>query len=247
MKIVFLGTNGWYSTETGNTACVFLDTEKYYMVFDAGDGIQKLDKYVSSDKPIYLFLSHFHLDHIYGLHLLTKFRFDQGIKIYGQKGTRKILGSLIRHPFTVALKELPINVEINELSEGAHTIPFPVTCKFLLHADPCLGYRISIDEKTVTYCTDTGICDNSLELSKNADVLIHECGTKAGFYLEKWPHTNPEEAATLAKRASVKRLFLFHFNPMIHASIAERKQAEAEARAIFKNSAAAMDDTSIDI
>jgi len=247
MKLEFLGTNGWYSSETGNTACVFLDTEEYYIVFDAGDGIQKLDKHVTSEKPIYLFLSHFHLDHIYGLHLLSKFRFKQGIKIYGQKGTRNILHRLIKHPFTVALKELPITIEIKDLSEGTHQVPFPVTCKFLLHADPCLGYSITIDGKTVTYCTDTGICENSLELAKNADVLIHECGTKPGFFLEKWPHTNPEEAATLAKSANARRLFLFHFNPMIHATIADRKQAEEEARRIFTNTVAAMDGISTDI
>ena len=247
MKLTFLGTNGWYSSETGNTACVFLDTEEYYIVFDAGDGLQKLDKHITEEKPIYLFLSHFHLDHIYGLHLLSKFRFKQGIKIYGQKGTRKILGNLIQHPFTVALKELPIHIEINELSEGSHQVPFPISCKFLIHADPCLGYRITIDGKIITYCTDTGICDNSLELSRNTDILIHECGTKAGFYLEKWPHTNPQEAATLAKKANARKLFLFHFNPMIHISIADRKQAEAEAREIFKNTTAAMDGASPDI
>jgi len=226
---------------------VFLDTKEYYIIFDAGDGIHKLDKHVTQDKPIYLFLSHFHLDHIYGLHVLTKFGFNQRIKIYGQKGTREILGHIIKHPFTVPLADLPMKVEINELSEGTHRIPFPVTCKFLLHADPCLGYRVNIDGKTITYCTDTGICDNDLELSKDSEVLIHECGTKPGFFLEIWPHTNPEEAAKLAKEANVRKLFLFHFNPTIHSSIEERKQAEAEARKIFRNTVAAMDGISTDI
>jgi len=247
MKIIFLGTNGWYSTETGNTACVLVDTSEYYIIFDAGDGIYKLDDYITSNKPIYLFLSHFHLEHIIGLHILNKFKFKQDINIYGQKGTRRFLGHLIRHPFSAPLKDLSVRVKINELSEGMHKIPFPVVCRFLLHADPCLGYRVSLEGKTVTYCTDTDICSNSLELSKNAHVLIHECSLNSGQFSESWPHTNPQQAAELAKQANVGQLILFHFNAVNYRTIAERTQAEREARKIFNNTVAATDRMEINI
>jgi len=247
MRITFLGTNGWYSTETGNTACVLIDSDACYIVFDAGDGIYKLDKYITSAKPIYLFISHFHLDHVFGFHILSKFEFKQRISVYGQKGTKKLLSHLVQHPFTVPLSDLPIRIEVNELSEGTHKVPFAVTCRFLLHADPCFGYRVSIDGKTIVYCTDTGVCENSLELSKNADILIHECASKSGHLTQKWPHTNPKEAAELAVRANVKQLVLFHFDPAIYRSVEERKQAETEARSIFGNTIAAIDETSINI
>ena len=97
MKIVFLGTNGWYSTDMGNTSCVLIDSEQSYVILDAGDGIYKLDKYIKSQKAIKLFLSHLHLDHIIGFHVFAKFQFKQGIDIYGygvQNGL-KIIG----HPF----------------------------------------------------------------------------------------------------------------------------------------------------
>lgn len=249
MKIIFLGTNGWYSTETGNTPCVLVDTKKYYIVFDAGDGIYKLDRYIISNKPIYLFLSHFHLEHIHGLHILNKFKFKQSIYIYGQRGTKKILNYLIEHPFTYPLSNLPVKIKINDLSEGIHRIPFPITCKFLLHADPCFGYRVKLDGKTITYCTDTGICDNSLELARNADILIHECAIKqpSHFHVSKWPHTTPQEAAKLAKKANVKQLVLFHFDAEIYKSIEERKQAEKDAQKIFKNTIAAIDGMELNI
>jgi ribonuclease BN (tRNA processing enzyme) len=241
MKIIFLGTNGWYSTKTGNTPCILIDSEKYYLVFDAGDGIYKLDKYIVSNKPVYLFLSHFHLEHLFGFHIINKFRFKQGIRVYGQKGTRKVLNTLVDHPFTVPFHDLPTKIKINELSEGTHKIPFSVSCKFLLHADPCLGYRINIERKTIVYCTDTGICNNSLELSKGADILIHECASKVGEYYSKWPHTNPMEAADLARRATVKQLVLVHFDAERYKSMEDRKQAETEARKLFKNTIAAQD------
>lgn len=241
MKIAFLGTNGWYSTRTGNTPCTLIDSASYYIVFDAGDGIYKLHKYITDAKPIFLFLSHFHLEHINGIHILAKFQFNQALRIYGQVGTRQVVNDLARHPFTVPLKDLPFRVEICELTEGTHKIPFPVTCKPLLHADPCFGYRITLDNRTVAYCTDTGACNNTVELANNADVLIHECALKSGQRNEKWPHTSPQEAAEIAKASNVKQLVLTHFDAAIYESIGERKQAETEARWIFKNTTAAID------
>ena len=86
MKVIFLGTNGWYDTDTGNTICTLINSEKYHIILDAGNGIYKADRYIHDDLPVYLFLSHFHLDHIEGLHVLNKFRFSQGLRIFGQKG-----------------------------------------------------------------------------------------------------------------------------------------------------------------
>jgi ribonuclease BN (tRNA processing enzyme) len=245
VDVIFLGTNGWYSTSTGNTACVFVDSADYYLVFDAGDGLAKLDQYITIDKPVYLFLSHFHLDHIIGFHALSKFKLKQEINIYGQKGTEKILNSFVNRPFTVSFSELPFKTSIKELTEGTHNIPFPVTCRFLLHSDPCLGYRINVDGKTIAYCTDTGICENSLKLAQNADILIHECAAKTGQHNEKWPHTSPTEAAQLAVKAQVKQLVLFHFDASIYHSIEDRKRAEMEARQTFGNTVAAVDGVTI--
>jgi ribonuclease BN (tRNA processing enzyme) len=247
MKVIFLGTNGWYNTETGNTPCVLVETNSNYIVFDAGDGIYKLDKYITSNKPIYLFLSHFHLEHISGLHILNKFRFKQGIRIYGQEGIREILNYVIDHPFSSPIHNLPIKVKIRELSEGMHRIPFRVTCRLLYHVDPCLDYRIDFGDKVITYCTDTGICSNSLELAKNADILIHDCAEKSEQRSLKWPHSTPQEAAELAKKANVKQLILFHFSAAVYKSIEERKDAEKCARLIFQNTVAATDGLEITI
>lgn len=247
MKVTFLGTNGWYSTKTGNTPCVLIDADDYYIIFDAGDGIHKLDRYVNGNKPLYLFLSHFHVEHISGLHILIKFKFNQALRIYGQKGTRKILKRVIDHPFTCPVKDLPFKLHIRELSEGVHRVPFRMTCKQLSHADSCLGYRIELDGKVIAYCTDTGICNNSLLLAKNADVLIHDCAEKSEQRVPKWPHSIPSEAATLAKEANAKQLVLFHFSAAVYNSIEDRKAAEKEAGLIFKNTVAAVDEMQLNV
>ncbi len=134
-----------------------------------------LDKYVKECKSAMLFLSHFHLDHIFGLHTLIKLSFNKGLKIFGPKGTRDVLKLIADHPFSIPLKALPFKVEIFELPEQGETLPFQVKCLELLHASLTLGRRLNLDEKIITYCPDTGYCENAVRLAKGADLLIAEC------------------------------------------------------------------------
>ena len=247
MEIIFLGTNGWYDTKLGNAVCVLLKTEKYDIVMDAGNGIYKLDQYVDGSKPVYLFLSHFHLDHIVGLHILTKFNFKKGMTICAGKGANKTLNSILRRPFTIPLKKLRTKTGVLELPAQITQIPFDVKCLPLVHADPVLGYRFNIDGKIVTYCTDTGYCPNSLKLAAGADLLISECAHRPGEENPGWPHMNPESAAALAKEAGVKKLVLVHFGADRYPAMKDRENAQRIARKTFKNTQAAVDDLRIKI
>lgn len=249
MKLRFLGTNGWYPTKTGNTICVAVETPKFVVIFDAGDGIHKLNQ--EEERPVYLFLSHFHLDHTSGLHILNKFKFKKTLTIFGQPGTKKFLKKFINPPYTVPLNELKFRVRFQDLEKGRYfppETPFPFECRFLLHSIPCFGYRIELDGKGITYCTDTGVCDNLIKLSRNADVLIAECSIPwASLVDKKWPHLYPEEAASLAKKAGVKRLFLVHFDASFYPSLKDRKETEKRARKIFPQTLAAFDDMEVEI
>jgi len=246
MKVVFLGTNGWYSTGLGNTSCILMDSEEYYVVLDAGDGIYKLDEYVRLEKPIIIFLSHLHLDHIIGFHVFNKFRFSQDIKIYGYEGTKNGL-RIISHPYTASLSELQLKTKTFDLKEGKYCQPFPFTCKLLVHADQCLGYRLELDNRVIAYCTDTGICKSIYELSENADLLIAECSLKPGQVEGGWPHLRPEDAASIARESQVGRLALTHFDASIYKSIEDRKYAEAIAKKIFQKTIAVFDGLEIEI
>jgi ribonuclease BN (tRNA processing enzyme) len=246
MKVAFLGTNGWYSTEAGNTSCVLVESEKYYVALDAGDGIYKLGSYVKTEKPICLFLSHLHLDHIIGLHVFGKFRFKQEMNLYGYKGTRDGL-RIIRHPYTAPFQDLPIKVEIHDLLEGRHRLPFPFACRLLVHSDPCLGYRLELDNRIVAYCTDTGMCDNLYRLARDADLLITECSFKSGQAEWRWPHLKPEDAAKIAKEANATQLVLTHFDADVYRTMKDRERARDAAREVFKNTVAAYDGLEIEL
>jgi ribonuclease BN (tRNA processing enzyme) len=241
MKIIFLGTNGFYNTKLGDTPCVLIDTKKFTFVLDAGNGIYKLKKYVNWAKPTLLFLSHFHLDHIFGLHILTEFKFEKPLTIFTQRGTKKILEFLIDRPFTVPIKNLPYKVKIKEVSEGKYYFPLPFECRYLFHAVPTLGFRFQIGKRKIAYCTDTGDCENLRKLAKNADLLILECSLRPKQETPGWPHLNPETAAKIAKEEKVKKLILTHFGANFYLKKSEKKEAEKVARKIFKNTIAAFD------
>lgn len=247
MRITFLGTNGWYDTVTGATCSILIQTEKYDIILDAGNGIAKADNYIAQNKPAYIFISHFHIDHIVGLHTLVKFRFPLGLKICGQPGTAAVLNTFVADPFTIPLSQLPFTVGFMELQKGEHAIPFPVTCLPLVHPVPCYGYRMIIDGKVIAFCTDTGVCDNAILLARNADLLITECGLKPGQESPGWPHLNPESAVHIAQEAHAKRLALIHFGAEIYRTLDDRREVQRRFEKIFPGLIVATDDMTIDI
>ena len=249
MKIVFLGTNGWYTTPTGNTPCILLDSKDYYVVLDAGNGIYKLDKYIKEDKPIYLFVSHFHIDHVSGFHTLAKFKFKQGLNICFAKDRKKDFETLVHPPYTISVKNeiqnisnLHYQVHLHELSEKNNNLPFPVSCIELYHAYRGHGYRFELEGKIIAYSGDTGIGDKSVTLAKNADVLIHECSYDMAPKINKWGHVDPILASNLAKKANVKKLILTHFDASVYTSFEKRDIAQEKAQKIFPNTTAARDE-----
>src|SRR3989338_9086552 len=175
MKIYFLGTNGWYSSPTGDTPCILIDSKDQYVIFDAGNGIYKIDQYIKEDKPISLFLSHFHIDHISGLHTLAKFNFKQGIDVYFAKGRRKDFETFVNPPYTIGIinrKENILNlkteIRLHEIEEGDNM-------KKLYHGYENHGFKIILEGKSIVYSGDTKSGPNGLLLAKGADLLIHEC------------------------------------------------------------------------
>ena len=247
MKVIFLGTNGWYDTKTGNTICTLIQTERFDILLDAGNGIHRAAALVEGAKPVFLFLSHFHIDHIEGLHILAKFRFREGLTLCAPTGGREILGTFLNAPFTIPLAALPYPARILEMPEETAALPFLVEALPLRHSSLTMGYRFAIDGRIISYCPDTGYCENAVSLARDSDLLITECAYKTGQSSEAWPHLNPETAARIAREAGAQRLALTHFDAGVYTSLPERKESEAVASGIFAETVAATDDLQIDI
>jgi ribonuclease BN (tRNA processing enzyme) len=233
MQITFLGTNGWYDSKMGNTLCILIKSEKYNIILDAGSGLAKADAFLDQNKQTFIFLSHFHLDHIAGLHVLAKFRFTQPLIFLIGEGMTEALKGFIAKPFTCPLYQLPFRTKILELPKQQKRLPFMAKVLDLLHADPTIGIRLTLEDKTITFCPDTGYCPNSVELGKDADLLITECAFKPGETSQTWPHLNPEIAAKIAQESKAKKLILTHFDASQYLTLKDRKDALSVARITF--------------
>lgn len=98
----------------------------------------------------------------------------------------------------------------------------------------------------LTYCTDTRPTKSIEENAKDSDLFICE-----GMYGEKdkdkkakeYKHMTFEEAATLAKKAEVKELWLTHYSP----SLMWPEEYVEDVRKIFPNTIAAKDKRSVEL
>jgi ribonuclease BN (tRNA processing enzyme) len=234
MEVIFLGTNGWYNTKFGNTVCILVKTKNFSLILDAGDGIYKIGDYIDWKKPCFLFLSHLHLDHISGLHILTKFEFKKPLIIFTQKGTKKFLNFLIRQPFIASIKDLSYKIEIKEISAGKYHSPINIETRYLNHISPVLGFRFKIGKREIAYCTDSADCKNLRDLAKKVNLLILECVLKPGEKNSYWPHMDPLTASKIAKEEKVKRLIFTHFNPVLYETYYARKKIEKVAKKFLK-------------
>lgn len=241
IKIVFLGTAGAFDSRIGNTSSILIVTKTMNIILDAGSGFYKLDQFTNCEIPTYLFISHFHLDHVFGLHTLSKFKFKAGLNFLIADKHKPIFNSLLRSPYTVGPKSLKFPTVIYELPSEREKIPFNIQVLPLLHSVYTLGIRLTLSQKIISYCTDTGICDNLFTLSKNADLLISECSHLEGEQNNEWPHLNPEEAAHVAVKAKVKKLILTHFDSLRYSKKFQKNRAEKIAQNIFGNTIAAKD------
>jgi ribonuclease BN (tRNA processing enzyme) len=152
----------------------------------------------------------------------------------------------INAPFTASISQLPFSVNTYELPGELKKLPFIVEARKLNHLSLTLGYRFEIAGKVISYCPDTGLCENAFHLARSADLLIAECAYKSGQSSESWPHLNPETAARIARDAGARSLALVHFDAEIYKTLGERKESEGVAREIFKNTYMTTDDMEIE-
>jgi ribonuclease Z len=91
----------------------------------------------------------------------------------------------------------------------------------------------------ITYITDTRPCDSALELAKNSTFLIHDStfDKSKSDKAKECGHSTAQEAATVAKKAQVQNLVLFHISAMYE----DASHLLEEAKKIFQDTSLAYD------
>jgi len=191
---------------------------------------------------LHLFISHTHWDHIQGFpFFLPAYDKQNKITIYGPAGHDKPFQKILRiqmdsEYFPVSLGDMSPEIHIAEMSNTLKLAGVTVEPFFLNHPGMTLAYRVSDGKRSVVYATDNEpyrytlhskskkkqedlgqfLDEKFIEFLQDADLYIGEAQYTLDEYKQKlgWGHSPIESVAEWAVRANVKRLALFHHDPL---------------------------------
>lgn len=244
-QLIPLGTGGWMATSTRETAAYLWEYNQKTIILDAGTGIRRLAqdefrKKIQQNDKIYLFLSHYHFDHVIGLSYLDGILTpEQTLVICAPDRTiadydpEEVLEMLVRMPFyPIPYPMLPFQKEVIPLQIGHNIIDgLEVQVWHQKHSNASIGFAFG---KSLAYATDTSVMNHALKYCNGIAYLLHEI-----YYdsidieeLEQlnqkekimW-HSSDKEVAEFALQSAVQNLIPIHFHPF-HSEDRFKKQIE---------------------
>jgi ribonuclease BN (tRNA processing enzyme) len=238
----------------GNTSCVELElADGPPVVLDAGTGIRLLGlELASRPDPIHLCLTHLHLDHLEGLgFFIPLWQPERELHIWGPASPvdaleERIARYLSPPLFPVQLSEVPARLAFHDVPDEEFTLGSArIRAQPVAHRGPSVGYRFEDGGSVLTYIPDhepyLGVEPGEAEpawlsgfsIAEGADVLLHD-----GQYFEHeypshvgWGHSSVAHAVAFARFAGVRRLLVFHHDPL-HTD-EQLQSLEARARDLW--------------
>ncbi|MGF1492722.1 MAG: MBL fold metallo-hydrolase [Microcoleaceae cyanobacterium] len=221
----------------GNTSCVEMRVDSERLIFDGGTGLRVLGQSMLSQIPVkaHIFFTHAHWDHIQGFpFFIPAFIPSNAFRIYGAiapntSTVQQRLNDQMLHPnFPVPLQTMQADLQFFDVVIGEPIEISPaikIETALLNHPGEAVGYRVNWKGYSAAYVTDTEhfhdhLDENVLFLARDADVMIYDATyTNEEYYSEKsskvgWGHSTWQEAVKVAKAAKVKRLVIFHHDPL---------------------------------
>lgn len=251
----------------GNTSCVEMRVGGQRLVFDGGTGLRVLGQTLLAELPVqaHMFFTHSHWDHIQGFpFFIPAFIRGNQFTIYGSiapngSTIEQRLNDQMLHPnFPVPLQIMGSNLEFKDLEvgEAIHIQDVVVESALLNHPGEAVGYRVNWQGYAAAYITDTEhfpdrLDENVLWLARNADVMIYDSTyTDAEYYCERtskvgWGHSTWQEAVKIARAANVKKLVIFHHDPLHDDDFMD--QIKEESAHEFPNSVVAWEGLEINL
>lgn len=216
MRLVFLGTTGYHPNNIRHTACLMFP--ELGLIFDAGSGLFRAHKLICTSE-LDIYLSHAHLDHVFGLTFLFDVLQGHQVDRVTIHGRPVDLQAIDEHLFHESLFPVRLPHELRpldgpqEVAGSGKLTHFPVD-----HPGGAVGYRVDWPDATFAYVTDTVATEDAayLDMISGVDLLVHECYFRddRAEWAKKTGHSYTSPVAKLAKRAGVGRMILVHVNPM---------------------------------
>lgn len=231
MKVTFLGTRGSvpaagreYLEFGGESSCIMVQTAGALVFLDAGTGILYGDRYIEGDpEEIHILLSHGHMDHLLGL-LFWRRLFVSGtrIHIHGRAGigmpVRQQIQRLMEHPlWPVGPENYQPEVFYHDEERDCFRLGDIEAASFeLVHPGGAAAYRLSCQEASMVYATDTEYeCpppEDFLTFVRGCGLLVMDGQFTREEYERKkgWGHSSHEVGLWLSLHQPVGQVKLFH-------------------------------------
>ena len=173
-----------------------------------------------------------HWDHVQGLpFFVPTLRSDSQFDIYGPvqedgRTVREVFEAFIKPPmFPVNLEDLPGTFTFHDVSDDDFMVgSLQVRSRLVPHIGNTLGFRVSVGGVSVAYLSDHQmpvdgshhITQGARELCEGVDLLIHDSQYTPEEFAKKanWGHCTIDYALWVAAECNVKKLALFHHDPM---------------------------------
>lgn len=186
------------------------------VLLDCGPGtLYRLSQIgVSAAEIRTLLLTHFHLDHVSDLAALLNSRWLQSppgpreMEIFGPNGTREHLAWLgSRMDSWYADYRFVLHEGVGDLGESSG---MKIRTGATAHTAESLCFRLEDDRgRILFYSGDADYHEVMIALAEGADIAVIECSMPDEAKLDG--HLTPMLAATIARRAGVRKLVLTHF------------------------------------
>jgi phosphoribosyl 1,2-cyclic phosphodiesterase len=216
----------------GHTSCVAVVAAAAgppTLLMDAGTGIRSLpDLLDGAPFAGSILLSHLHWDHVEGLPFCRAVdRDDARVDLYlpAQDGVsaRDLLARTMSPPsFPIEPEGLMGSWRFLPEPDGVASIEgFEVTAVDIHHkGGRTLGHRVATADGSFAYLPDhapgRGLSAATVELIEGVDVLLHDAQflESERALADAYGHATVEETITLAEKAGVRQLVLFHHSPV---------------------------------
>lgn len=240
IKIYFLGSGAASPSINRWHPSIAISYDGQIGLLDCGEGCQiRLQQLGLSPLKIrFIALTHLHSDHFAGLlpllQSMTLFNRRDVLYIISPQEIRDLVDMFLR----VSSHKLSFEIEYREPS-SLNTFGKILLRGFeVCHNIKSFGYLIEISHKKriyrICYTGDTRPCENVISNCRGADILIHDATFSSSDSEEAVisGHSSVREAAEVAFKAGVERLYLFH----ISSRYRDEDSLLREAREVFKNS-----------